>query len=147
MLAMNYKKRSIIFIVPAIAIISIMYFAFRTTIGSTIDRLLLQVDGKFSLRLLTSDRSILWTKYINEITSSMSNMLLGVGLFNKRLIAIGPHNLFIHILYRLGFIGVILLALLGYFYYKVSEKKYKPTIKNSLLLTVFLMISMIESFL
>ncbi len=147
MLIMNYKKKSIMFILPAIAIITIMYFAFRSTIGATIDRLLMEVDGKLSLNTLTSNRAYLWTLYLNKITSSIPNMLFGVGLFGERLVKIGPHNLYIHILYRLGFVGVILLGVLAYFYYKASDKKLKPTLKNSLLLVVFLMIGMVESFL
>ena len=137
MLAMNYKKKSIVFIVPAIAIISIMYFAFRSTIGSTIDRLLVKVDGKFSLSALTTNRSILWTQYINKITSSIPNMLFGVGLFNKRLIARGPHNLFIHILYRIGFVGIILLILLligaGIFLY---NKYFRNRVKQDIVAEV-----------
>jgi len=147
MLIMNYKKKSIIFIVPAIAIITIMYFVFRDTIGVTIDRFIIEVDGRLSLRALTTNRSHLWTIYLNEITSSIPNMLLGVGLFGKRLVDIGPHNLYIHILYRLGLVGYVLLGVLIYFYYKASDKKLKFTIKNSLLLVVFLMIGMVESFL
>lgn len=147
MLIMNYKKKSIMFIVPAIALITIMYFAFRSTVGATVDRLLVEVDGKFSLKAFTTNRSYLWTLYLNAITSSVPNMLFGVGLFGKRVIARGPHNLYIHILYRLGFVGIILLGVLAYSYYKASDKKLKPTLKNSLLLMVFLMIGMVESFL
>lgn len=147
MLAMNYKKKSIMFIAPAIALITIMYFAFRSTVGATIDRIFVEVDGKFSLSAFTTGRSDLWTMYINKITATIPNMLLGVGLFGKRVIARGPHNLYIHILYRLGFVGIILLGVLGLAYYKASDKKLKLTLKNSLLLVVFLMIGMVESFL
>lgn len=147
MLIMNYKKKSLMFIAPAILLMTIMYFAFRSTIGAIIDRLLVRVDGEFSLSAFTTDRSKLWTIYLNEITSSIPNMLFGVGLFGKRLARIGPHNLYIHILYRLGFVGVVLLGILGYFYYKDSDKKVKLNLKNSLILVVFLMIGMVESFL
>ena len=147
MLIMNYKKKSIMFIAPAIVIFTIMYFAFRSTIGATIDRLMYRVDGEFSFNVFTTNRAHLWTIYLNEITSTIPNMIFGVGLFGKRLIDIGPHNLYIHILYRLGFIGVILLGILGYFYYQASDKKLKLTLKNSLILVVFLMIGMVEGFL
>lgn len=147
MLIMNYKKKSVMFIAPAIIIIILMCLIFKSTIGATINRLLVQVNDEFSLSAFTTGRSNLWTMYINEITSSIPNMLVGVGLFSERLINIGPHNLYIHVLYRLGFIGIILLGVLAYYYYKDSDKKLKLTLKNSLILTVFLMIGMVESFL
>lgn len=147
MLIMNYKKKSITFIAPAIALLTIMYFAFRSTVGATIDRIFVEVDGKFSLDAFTTGRSDLWTMYINKITETIPNMLLGVGLFGKRVISRGPHNLYLHVFYRLGFVGIILLGVLTYSYYKASDKKFKFTLKNSLLLMVFLMIAMVESFL
>ena len=35
-------------------------------------------------------------------------MLFGAGFFSERAVAIGPHNTYLHILYRVGFLGVFL---------------------------------------
>ncbi len=147
MMILKYKLKSFIFIAPAVLLLVVVSLSFNTPIEKILDRFVSEIDGQLSLSVITTGRSRLWTMYINEITSSIPQMLFGVGLFGKRLVRIGPHNLFIHILYRIGFIGIILLGILTYYYYKSSGKTLKPTLKNSLILLVFLMISMVESFL
>ena len=150
MLIMKFKLKSIMFIVPAILLLFVLSLIFDGTIDATIKRFMVKVDGELSLSALTSGRSHLWTMYFNEITSSIKKLLLGVGLFSKRLYRIGPHNLFIHLVYRMGLVGIFLLGILCYFYYQASKgtrKTLKPTLKTSLTLVVFIMISMIESFL
>ena len=150
MLIVKYKLKSIFFIIPAIILLVILSLIFDGTITSIIKRFMVKVDGKLSLFELTSGRSRLWTIYFNEITSSIRNLLIGVGLFSERLVSIGPHNLLIHLIYRMGLIGVFLLGVLCYFYYqdaKGTRKSLKPTLKTSLTLVVFIMISMVESFL
>lgn len=147
MLILKYKLKSIYFIAPAIILIAIISFIFRKKIDVTFDRFLIEIGTKFSLSNLTTGRSDLWTLYINKITSSIPMMLFGTGFFNERLVIIGPHNLLIHLLYRMGFIGLIALGVLAYFYYRDSDKSLKLNLKNCLPVLVFFMISMIESFL
>ena len=151
MLVVKFKLKSIYFIAPGILILILMSLAFHSTIADIINRFLIKVDGELSLSALTTGRSTLWTIYINEITSSIRKMLIGVGFFSKRLVRIGPHNLLIHLFYRMGLIGLFMLGVLCYYYYrdsvKDSKKVLKPTLKTSLTVMVFLMISMIESFL
>lgn len=145
MLIYKYKLKSISFIVPTIVLLAIISYIFKGKISTTFERFFTKI-GKFTFSYLTTGRSELWTIYINKITSSIPNMLFGVGLFNERLIEIGPHNLLIHIIYRMGFIGLISLCVLAYFYYRDSNKSLKPTFKNCLPVLVFIMISLIESF-
>ena len=150
MLIVKYKLKSFKFIIPAIVLFVIFSLIFDGAIDATINRFVIRVDDKLSLSALTTGRSTLWTMYFNEITSSIRKLLLGVGLFSERLVRIGPHNLFIHLLYRMGLIGIFLLGLLCYFYYQAAKgtrKSLKPTLKTSLTLVVFIMISMVESFL
>ena len=150
MLIVKYKLKSFKFIIPTIALFVIFSLIFDGTIDATIKRFAIKVDEELSLNALTSGRSALWTMYFNEITSSIRKLLLGVGLFSERLVRIGPHNLLIHLIYRMGLIGILLLGLLCYFYYQAAKgtrKSLKPTLKTSLTLVVFIMISMVESFL
>ena len=151
MLIAKYKLKSIVFITPAILLLLILSLIFKTPINTTLDRFIIKVDGTFSLYFLTTGRSTLWTIYINEITSSIRKMLIGVGFFSERLVNIGPHNLLIHLFYRMGLIGLFMLGILCYYYYRDSvkdkKKTLKPTLKTSLTLMVFILISMVESFL
>lgn len=147
MLIIKYKLKSLTIIIPALVLLGLVSLAMQTKIDIIFDRFLIALDNKLSLSALTTGRSDLWTKYINFITSSIPNMLFGVGFFNERIEIIGPHNLFIHLLYRMGFLGLLGLGILAYFYYKDSHKSTKLTLENCLPLLVFLLISMVENFL
>ena len=147
MLVWKHKLKSLYFILPAFCIVCIMAIIFKTTIGNIISRLFNKLDKELTLSEITTGRSDLWTLYLNNIISSIPNMLFGVGLFSQRLAPIGPHNLLIHLLYRIGFIGIFMLGVLAYFYYKASNKSLKPTIYTAMPLFVFILISMVENFL
>jgi hypothetical protein len=147
MLIYKHRLKSIYFILPAIALISVIALSLHTTINSIIYRFYSILDKTLTLSVITTGRSDLWTIYINNITSSVPNMLFGVGLFSERLVKIGPHNLLLHLLYRMGFIGVFMLGVLAYFYYRSSQKSLKPTIYTAMPLLVFILISMVENFL
>ena len=147
MLIWKHRLKSLYFIVPALAILFIMAIIFKTTIGNIISRIFTKIDEKLTLSEITTGRSDLWTLYLNNITSSIPNMLFGVGFFSERLASIGPHNLLIHLLYRMGFVGIFLLGILAYYYYRASDKSLKPTIYTAMPLFVFILISMVENFL
>lgn len=147
MLIAKYKLKSLNFIIPILVVLGIISLAMFSKISTIFERIFEHAGKHLTLNELTTGRSALWTMYLNEITSSISNMLIGVGFFNVRVIRRGPHNLFIHLFYRMGLIGLLMLGILTYYYYKSSDKNSKLTIKNCLPLLVFLMISMVESFL
>lgn len=147
MLILKYKKQSLKIVLPILGLLCIIGFALHSRIFTIFERFFISFDEKLSLSTLTTGRSDLWTMYINEIRSSISNMVIGVGFFNKRVIGMGPHNLLIHLLYRMGFVGIIMLCILGFYYYQCSSKQHKLNFKNCLPLIVFILISMVENFL
>lgn len=147
MLIWKYKLKSFKFIIPAIIILAILSAAMQTRIEIILERFFTNLDESLSLSDITTGRSDIWTIYINKITSSIPIMLFGVGFFNERLFLIGPHNLLIHLVYRMGLVGVAMLGILAYFYYRDSNKTLKLTFKNCLTLLVFFLISMVENFL
>lgn len=147
MLIAKYKLKSLNFIIPALVILGIISFAMFSKVSTIFERIFEHAGKKLTLNELTTGRAGLWTMYLNEITSSIQNMLIGVGFFNVRVIRRGPHNLLIHLFYRMGLIGLLMLGILTYYYYKSSDKSMKITFKNCLPILVFLMISMVESFL
>lgn len=147
MLIWKHRLKSLYLIIPALVILFLFALIFKTSINNIINRFFSAINEKLTLSVITTGRSDLWTMYINEITSSIPNMLIGVGLFSQRLNDIGPHNLLVHLLYRMGFIGVFMIGLLAYFYYQESHKTMKPTIYTAMPLFVFILISMVENFL
>lgn len=147
MLIAKYKLKSLNFILPILLVLSLISLAMFSKISTIFERFFEHAGKHLTLNELTTGRASLWTMYLNEITSSISNMLIGVGFFNKRIIRRGPHNLLIHLFYRMGLVGLLMLGILAYYYYKSSDKNTKLTFKNCLPLLVFLMISMVESFL
>lgn len=147
MLILKYKKQSLKIILPLLAVLAIASLIMFSRISTIFERFFISLDSKLDLSVITTGRSDLWTMYINEITSSIPKMLFGVGFFNERLIYYGPHNLLIHLLYRMGFVGLILLGVLTYYYYQSSHKSIKINLKNCLPIIVFFLISMVENFL
>lgn len=147
MLIAKYKLKSFNFIIPAILILGLISLIMHSKIDTIFERFFIETSNKLSLNVLTTGRYDLWTMYINKTRSSIKNMLIGVGFFSERIVDIGPHNLYIHLLYRMGFVGLLMLGILAYYYYQASEKTIKLTYKNCLPLVVFLMISIVESFL
>lgn len=147
MLIWKYKFKSLRFIIPALIILAILSLAMHTKIETIFERFFAKLDESLSLSDITTGRSELWTIYINKIISSIPIMLFGVGFFNERLILRGPHNLLLHIIYRMGLVGLAMLGILAYFYYRDSNKTFKLTFKNCLTLLVFFLISMVENFL
>jgi len=91
-----------------------------------------------------SGRTGIWSVYRDHIRGSIFSMLFGSGLMTQDLVAIGPHNVFIYFVFRVGFIGIIMLGTIIYFYAKDSNSKIKLTYKNSLLLIVFIILSLEE---
>ena len=146
MIIIRYKTHALAFIIPIILMLAIIGVGFKSTVVATIQRFVTPY-GDSIISSLTTGRSDLWTAYINEITSSIPKMLFGVGFFNARLVDRGPHNLLLHLAYRMGFVGIILIGVLIYLYQKNSSKPFKLTIKNCLPLITFLLISLVEGFL
>lgn len=147
MLIWKHRLKSLYLILPGLALICMFALIFKTSINNIIGRFFSKLNEELTLSIITTGRSDLWTIYINKITQSIPNMLVGVGLFSERLFEIGPHNLLIHLLYRMGFLGVFILCLIVYFYYRDSNKSIKPTIYTAMPLFVFILISMVENFL
>lgn len=143
----KYKLSSIKIILAISAVIGIICFIFRDTLSTTYDRLFFVYKRDSWFNNLTTGRYDIWMEYKDAIISSIPKLLFGVGFFNKRLIAIGPHSLPIHIIYRMGLVGVVLLGFLFYSYYKALGTKTQKQSKSFLPIFVLILISLVESFL
>ena len=145
----KYKIRSIKILIPVSIVFVIIGFIFKDRISLIFDRFSIVYYSYTDhwLNNLTTGRYNIWMKYKAEIISTIPKLLFGVGFFNKRLVKIGPHSLPIHLVYRMGLIGVVLLLFLFYSYYKSLNKTVKSNSKSFLPIFVLIFIGMIESFL
>jgi len=144
MLIIKYKKKSIKFIIATIVLLTVLVFIFKDYISKMLDRFTNTYEDRNIIDKITTGRYSIWKKYIASITSSVSTMLFGVGFFSEMCVNIGPHNVFLHILYRVGFLGIILLGLIVYSYVKNSKSKIKITFSNCLPLLTYIFLSLEE---
>jgi uncharacterized membrane protein YoaK (UPF0700 family) len=71
-------------------------------------------------------------------------MLFGFGFFNEFAGGIIAHNTLIHLLHRVGFVGLIVMCLLIYVYAKQAKSKMKITLSNCLPLLTWLFLALEE---
>ena len=142
----KYKWKSFRLILPAIAFLIVFCLCSRELVFKIIDRFTTYYrrGTETFLYKVTTGRSEIWNDYIADLTKSIAKMFFGVGLFSKELYAIGPHNVVVYFLYRSGFLGVVLLGLIIWSYYRETKGKFKVKMDNCLLLAIFVIISMEE---
>lgn len=143
-LVRKFKKKSLFAILPMLAVIVLLLFCFKDFFKTLLERFIAGSEKDTLLSKITTGRTRIWSEYVAAITSSISEMLFGVGLFTMDLPINSPHNTYLFYLYRLGFIGIILLILLAMSYYKCSDKKIKINFYNLLPLTMFLILGLEE---
>ena len=145
----KYKLSSFRFIAAFAILFGVIAIIFRDSISIIFDRFttVYYSNTDHWLNNLTTGRYNIWLQYRDEIISTIPKLLFGVGFFNKRIIKIGPHSLPIHLVYRMGLVGVILLVFLFYSYYKSLGKRIRSNTKSFLPIFVFILISLVESFL
>ena len=141
------KWKSLLVIAPMIAFVAVCAIVFKEKTVDIIARFSTYDVWNSFFSKVFSGRTTIWCAYRDHIRSSIFTMLFGAGLFTKDLIDIGPHNSFIYIAYRMGFVGVVLLGVLVYLYVKASSKKICPTIKNIVVFAVFMILSLEETIL
>lgn len=90
---------------------------------------------------LTTGRSELLIEYLTEITKSASTFFFGVGL-SADILERGTHNLFLEIVYYLGFIGLLLIVVYFISLLRLLSRKfeYKGANPNGLFRYVVLIV-------
>lgn len=144
LLIIKYKKKSFRIIIPIIICLGVLCLIFNEFVADLLSRFFAYNKGNSLINQITTGRSAIWQAYIDDIRSSLAKMLFGVGLFSADIYEIGPHNSYIFILHRFGFIGVILLGLLAYSYIKAMNTKFDIKFKKLLPLFTFLVLSLEE---
>ena len=139
-----YKKKSLKIVIPCFIIMIAACFIAKDLVLKIIDRFVAYNKSSSFMSQITTGRSGIWYRYFNEISSSVQKLLFGVGLFSKELVKIGPHNVLVYFLYRSGLIGIILLAMIIWSYLRAYNGKLAISLKNCLLVIVFIVVAMEE---
>ena len=143
-LVCKFKLKSLKFIVPALLFFAVIGFIFKDFLMMIVNRFVAYNIGASFINQITTGRSGIWFDYIMSITSSVQKVLFGVGLFGEELIEIGCHNVLIFVIYRTGLIGLLLLGILAWSYFKESKHKIKISFKNILMLALYVILSFNE---
>ena len=143
-LVSHYKKKSIKYIVAGVVILAVCCFIFRNQIAIIIYRLLPE-NGSSSLDDMTTGRVAIWIKFLNEIFSSPVKIVFGEGLFTTDIVDIGPHSIYIALLFRFGIMGLIMLLGLIVLYIKSCDGKLKISFSKTLPIIIFAIYSIQEA--
>ena len=140
----KYKKESLKLILPAFIVVLILCLCFHKVLISIFERFFNTTSGSI-LNIITSGRTDIWKAYTNDIFSSPWKVLFGKGIFATEVIAIGPHNIYIEVLFRVGIVGYIGLGVICYLYIISCDKKIKFSMSKCLSLIIFLVHSIQEA--
>lgn len=91
---------------------------------------------------LTTGRSDVYMQYLEEITDSFGSFLFGAGLAAESLYK-DPHNLYIEIVYYIGFIGLILFAAFYFCMVFVVRRRVAGTGRQNLFAKYIVVIMML----
>lgn len=100
--------------------------------GGLISSVLERLTSASDMHELTTGRSTIWGYYMELLRSDPSAMVFGTGLTNTLLHGKGTHNIYLEVVYYLGFAGILLLGLAIYFCLKRKGEKEKKTGFNKL---------------
>ena len=140
----KYKLKSFRVIIPILIVFVVACFVFKDFMKNIIERFFVYNSDKSIINKFTTGRSQIWFTYMDMIRSSVPKMLFGVGLFTNELIPIGSHNIYLYILSRFGFIGIVLIAVLIYSYIKNSSGGLKIKYDNMLPFLTYLILGIEE---
>ncbi len=139
-----YKKKSLKVVIPCLIIMVAACFIAKDLVLKIINRFVAYNTTSSFISQITTGRSGIWYRYFAEISSSVQELMFGVGLFSKELVKIGPHNVLVYFLYRSGIVGIILLAMIVWSYLRTYDGKCSITLKNCLPILTFIIIAMEE---
>ena len=143
-LIIQHKKQSLKFVIPIALVIIVGALVFHKQIAVIIKRLLPNGTNT-SLDDLTTGRVGIWIKFIDELLSSPIKLIFGEGLFTTDIVDIGPHSIYIAILFRFGIVGTVALGWLIYTYIISVDSKLKLHFRKILPIVVFLVYSIQEA--
>ena len=140
----KFKLKSLWFVLALVCASVPLCFIFKDYISSILSRFVAYEGYGKLLSKMTTGRSEIWSMYLKDFSSSAWKIIFGVGLLTTDLIAKGPHNVFIYLLYRLGIVGVMLVVALVVLYIRQGKSKLKINLSNVLLFAVYMFFALEE---
>lgn len=101
-------------------------------------------DGSF-LDMITTGRASIWKNFMSDMFASPLKILFGAGFLHPDVVSIGTHNMYVDILYRVGFVGVCALVALAVYFVKSAGIKLKIDWKKMLPILIILLFAIQEA--
>ena len=140
----KYKLKSLWFALVVVLVSVPLCFILRDYLLKLLNRFVAYDTWNGMFSKITTGRSEIWVMYLKEFTSSVWNMIFGVGLLTRDLISKGPHNVFVYILYRVGILGTLMIGVLLFLYIKHGKSAIKIRFSSLLLMLVYLIFALEE---
>ena len=147
-LKQNFKK-NIVQILIAGGLGALVLIIFKDFTMSLISRFTSVDSGNF-LNSLSTGRTDIWIAYLKEIFENPFDCLFGHGMLSKyayvpeQMQDRAQHNLYIFLLYKFGFVGIIFLFYIMWQFIKESNKT-RPMFINLIPLIYFLIGAMVDN--
>ncbi len=139
-----YKKNSLKFILPVVIVTLVFCGIFYKQVYIILNRFFMHFSDDI-LNNITTGRVDIWQKFLGETFSSVKKALFGVGLFTKDAVEIGPHNLYVMVIYRFGIIGTAAIGVLVWSYIRATKTKLKYSVRTLFPLLIMLLLFMQEA--
>lgn len=117
------KKKFLKFAGIGIIAIVLLALVFNNYITSILKRFYIGDNYGGGLNTVTTGRLEIWKSYLKHIFSSTKYILLGCGVTAGFVGLFTPHNFYIALLYKFGFIGILAIIIILIFIFKQN----KPT--------------------
>ncbi len=140
-----YKKKSLKIVIPTLVVAIVLCIIFRNKISTIIERFLFKDSSGNLFDKITTGRMNIWKQFLAETFSTPLKALFGVGIFTKDIVDIGPHNLYIAVLYRFGIFGIIAIGFLVWSYLREINYKLKCSFISIFPLLILLLLAMQEA--
>lgn len=145
-----YKKHSLKVILPVIVIGASLILIFKDEFLKVFERFFsynYNSGGDLNevINKITTGRFEIWNGFIKVTFSTPLKALFGVGIFSADVVDIGPHNLYVAIIYRFGILGIICLLVLTWSYIHCLDEKLHFSVLGLLPLLLFLLLALQEA--
>lgn len=137
-----FSKKSYRSMIKLVIVTIGIYLVFYNRINSFIityfSRVNELVDDSTTLTVATTGRSDIWIRYMKEITTDVKSILFGKGMDTGIVGFSDPHNMFIELLYTIGFVGTTI--------YFLTICSYKPMITDTRYVMILIFIFLMRAF-
>ncbi len=144
LLALKLKLKSLFVILPMVLVVAVSAIIFKDFARNLISRFFNYEKAGSVISKIFTGRTEIWKEYLEYSSGSVWRILFGVGFATADVVDIGPHSIYIYLLYRIGIVGILAFAGLLFVYAKDAGSKIRITIFNILPIFIFLVYGLEE---